>query len=451
MATEASSNGNVLARLDRIPVWPWPRSLLWVLGAGYFFAFFDIVNIGAALPEIAKQFHVSSDAASWAVTASLLAYIVGAYVDGTIADRWGRRVSLAISVALFAIGSIWAAFTFSLGWLIVARVIAGLGIGAEIASVTTYLSEVAPTKVRGRYTSWANVFAYAGFAVVPLVARALVPNFDWGWRALFLIGALGGTTILFMRRNLHETPRWLVAHGREKEAADLIENAEQRAREQTGWDLPPAESAGQNRKSEEFPTLALFKPPYRRRVLLLIAIWFFYYIGNYGWLEMAPTLLQKQGYSIAESLTFLLVTGAGFLAGALLSVLWNDRFERKWSIAVIAAVWSAALFVIGFFPQPVVIMIAGFIASTTIGLLVPIMYTLTAEHFATRARATGVAISDGLGHLGGAAAPAIALWAAGLTGFAGGLSAMAISGLVVIVLIPFTLSVTGRSLESANN
>lgn len=443
-------DANVLARLDRIPVWPWPRKLLWVLGAGYFFAFFDIVNIGAALPEIAKQFNISTDLASWAVTASLFAYIVGAYADGTIADKYGRRISLAISVAFFAVGSIGAAFSFSIGWLIVARVVAGLGIGAEIASVTTYLSEVAPAPVRGRYTSWANVFAYAGFAAVPLIARALVPNFEWGWRALFLIGALGGVTILFMRRGLHETPRWLMSHDREDEALELIESAEKRARETSGKDLPEPEPRGEGEGTSSFPSTALFKPPYRKRVLLLVAIWFFYYIGNYGWLEMAPTLLQKQDYSIADSLTFLVVTGTGFLAGALLSVFYNDRFERKYTIAVIALIWSAGLFVIGFFPQPIVIMVGGFIVSTTIGLLVPIMYTLTAEHFATRARATGVAISDGLGHLGGAAAPAIVLWAAGFAGFAGGLAVMAISGLVVIVLIPFTLSLTGSSLESAH-
>lgn len=115
MAADNPSDQNVIARLDRIPVWPYSYALLWVFGAGYFFAFFDIVNIGAALPVIAKQFGISTDLASWAVTASLFAYIVGAYADGTIADLWGQRISLAISVALFTVGSIGAAFSFSIG------------------------------------------------------------------------------------------------------------------------------------------------------------------------------------------------------------------------------------------------------------------------------------------------------------------------------------------------
>ncbi|EQD27601.1 sugar transport permease, partial [mine drainage metagenome] len=77
--------GDPIARLDRIPVWPYPYSLLWVLGAAYFFAFFDIVNIGAVLPEIASEFHVTATLASSAITAGLIAYIIGAYGIGSLA------------------------------------------------------------------------------------------------------------------------------------------------------------------------------------------------------------------------------------------------------------------------------------------------------------------------------------------------------------------------------
>src|ERR1700691_5063415 len=94
-----------LARLDRIPVWPYERKLLWGVGAGYFFAFFDIVTISYALPVIATQFHVSKGAVSLSVTSSLVGYIVGALADSTIADKWGRRLSLGISVAVFSLGT----------------------------------------------------------------------------------------------------------------------------------------------------------------------------------------------------------------------------------------------------------------------------------------------------------------------------------------------------------
>src|SRR5438270_965161 len=207
-----------LARLDRIPVWPYERKLLWIVGAGFFFAFFDIVTISFAAPVIAQQFHVSKATVTLSVTSSLIGYIIGAFADSQIADRWGRRLSLAVSVAVFSLGTVLAALSTNITELIIFRFIAGLGIGAEIACVTTYIGELAPAPLRGRYTSWATTAAYAGFAVVPFVARALVPTTASGWRILFLIGAVGGLTILFMRRSLPPSPRRLVAHGRRPEA-----------------------------------------------------------------------------------------------------------------------------------------------------------------------------------------------------------------------------------------
>src|ERR1700759_2753841 len=230
---------SVTARLDRIPVWPYERKLLWIVGAGYFFAFFDIVTISFATPVIATQFHVSKATVTLSVTSSLIGYIIGAFADSTISDKWGRKLSLGVSGGVFSLGTILAAVSTNVPELIAFRFIAGLGIGAEIAAVTTYISELSPARLRGRYTSWATTAAYAGFAVVPFIARALVPTFASGWRILFLIGALGGLTILFMRRNLPPSPRWLVTQGRTDEAREMIETAEETALDSIDADRLP--------------------------------------------------------------------------------------------------------------------------------------------------------------------------------------------------------------------
>ena len=443
---------SVTARLDRIPVWPYERKLLWIVGAGYFFAFFDIVTISFAAPVIATQFHVSKATVTLSVTSSLIGYIIGSFADSTIADKWGRKLSLGLSVAVFSLGTILAAVSTNVTQLIIFRFIAGLGIGAEIAAVTTYIGELSPARLRGRYTSWATTAAYAGFSVVPFVARALVPTFASGWRILFLIGALGGVTILIMRRDLPPSPRWLVSQGRDEEAREVVEAAEQSALENIEGDrLPEPEPVPEEAVAERVPIKALLRRPMAGRVGLFVGIWFLYYIGNYGWLTLAPTLFTDKGYSLADSTTYLVVSGIGFLVGAYATTRFSDRFERKYSIALVTVAWAISLLVIGYFVSPAIIIVFGFIASATIGLLVPVMYTYTAEHFPTSARATGIALSDGLGHIGGALAPLIVLdgvytaW-----GFSASFLAMAISGLMAGCLILLGIKATGRSLETVS-
>jgi putative MFS transporter len=437
-----------LARLDRIPVWPYERKLLWVVGAGYFFAFFDIVTISFAAPVIASQFHVSKGAVAASVTSSLIGYIIGAFADSFIADKWGRRLSLGISVAVFSIGTVLAALSTNVTELIIFRFISGLGIGAEIAAVTTYMSELSPARLRGRYTSWATTAAYAGFAVVPFIARGLVPTFASGWRVLFGIGALGGFTILFMRRSLPHSPRWLVSQGRTEEATEVVAEAEETAREHVDGDLPQPEHVPEEAPAEGLPIRALLRRPMAGRVALFVAIWFVYYIGNYGWLTLAPTLFTDKGYSLADSITYLLVSGIGFLVGAFATTRFSDRFERKYAIMASAAAWGGSLLVIGYAVSPTIIIVFGFIASLTIGLLVPMLYTYTAEHFPTSARATGVAMSDGLGHIGGALCPLIILGANSAWGFSAAFLVMAITGFVAGALLLFGIRATGRSLET---
>ena len=251
---------------------------------------------------------------------------------------------------------------------------------------------------------------------------------------MFVIAAVGGLAMIPLRTRLPESPHWLVERGEEEEALALVEEAERFAATRE----PP-------------PPLAELKPPIALRSFwvsapLFLAFWLIYYVGNYGWLTLAPTMLTNEGFSLTSSLSFLCVTGIGLIVGALGSVRYSERFERKFTIAVSLVVFAVALIVIGLAPVAAVIIVFGFIVSATIGFAVPLMYVNTAEQFSGQLRARGVAMGDGVGHLGGASAPLVILPAAA-AGFFWGMGLMALTGLIAAVLILFGQRMTGRAMN----
>lgn len=429
---------DALARLDRLPRWPWSRALLVNLGGSFFFAFFDIIVIGATLPTITGQFGVSAAQGGYAVTSGLVGLVIGSFVGAAIASRRSRALALQLALWVFAAGMALSVVSPNLTWLIVARFIAGLGIGADIAVVVTYVAEISPLRSRGRVTGFTTICGYVGIAVVPFLALLVTTDVTWGWRALFAFGALGAVILVLTRRHLPPSPRLLAERGQEEELDALVAQAEERVRAKVG-ELPPVEPSAPERRSGVRLRRGL--------VAVFTLAWLLYYFGNYGWLVVAPTLLTENGFAIASSLTFLAIANVGLVAGAVVSYVVADRFERKWLLVITFTVWALALALIGMLGTGSVIAVLGFAASCTVGLGVPLFYAYTAEHFSSRMRPWGMAWTDGVGHLGGAVAPHVLIGLSLTAAFLG----MAASGVLVVLVLLFTTRTKGRSLEDISS
>lgn len=440
----------ILARLDRLPLWPHDKAVLWVVGFGYLMAFFDITNVSFALPVFTKVFGLRPAQEALPITSSLIGYVVGSWIGSVLADLYGRKRGIFSATLLFSIGSVFTAFSFSAGAMVVGRLVTGMGIGAEIAVISAYISEMAPAGLRGRYTAMANVFAMVGLGIVPVVALGLVPQFSWGWRAMFLLGSLGLLTFLALPR-LPESPRWLVSKGRCREAESIIEAAEGRARRRTGRPLLPVPDIPPETESRGFPAAALFRRPFRKRMTLLLVLWFVWYLGTYAWLGLGPTFFVERGFSLTRSIVFMLTSSVAFPLGSLLATAIGDRFERQHIILAGLLIWTASFVLIGITDSAAVLYVAVFLLSISNGCYVPLLYALTAESCPTQARATGVALTDGVGHIGGAVGPVIALaayqWGGIESRFTTVFLFMALSGLITAMLIPFTIKATRRSLS----
>ena len=445
--SSARHGGELLARMERIPVWAFPSSFLAIIGLGYFFTFYDITNIGFAMPAIASQFGLTgSESLFVALAVGLIGYIIGSYLIGSLADRYGRFNMMLITMAITAIGSFGDAAATGIVTLAVWRFVTGMGVGADLNLVSTYISELAPSGRRGRISVLTFLVGIIGQAVTPFVALALVPNFVIGWRVLFAIGGVIALIAISVRFKLPESPRWLVLHGKVDEAEKIVSGMESFALKK-GCILEKPKKLEINPERGKFPTSYLFKKDYALRLLALASMWFFWYIGNYGFLGDAATLISAHSTTIANSILFLAVGAIGYPVGALIMLKLADRYERKLLIFSATVVWLLGMVLIGSFASNAAIMLGAFFASLALGLYLQVAYTFTSESYPTRARASGFALSDGIGHIGGALGALALPLVVSAFGFSIGFVAIGITGLIAGLIALTGPSVSRLALE----
>lgn len=421
-----------------------PWTYLAIVGTGYFFTFYDIADIGFAIPQVQTQFHLSSGESTFlALAIGLIGYAIGSLVIGVLADRVGRFRMLIVTITLTAIGSFGDAASGSLAVLIVFRFITGMGVGADLNLVSTYIGELSPSRLRGRISVLTFLIGIIGQAVTPLIALALIPSLHDGWRWLFIIGGVIAVIALVARFELPESPRWLALHGRVDEADRLVGEMEERARQRGDQLAEPDPSTVDTRSG--MPFADLLAPPYLRRVIVFLALWFFWYIGNYGFLGDAADLFKHQGLSAGTA--YLAIGAAGYPIGAAIMIAGIDRFERKRLLFGSSAVWLVAMVLIGTAASEAVVIIGAFLASTALGMFLQAGYTYTAESFPTRARASGFALCDGIGHGGGALGGLLLPSIVSSLSFFAGFTMIGVTGLIAGAIALAGPAASGLSLE----
>jgi MFS family permease len=182
----------------------------------------------------------SGSIASW----YLIGEIIGALFFGRLSDKLGRRNLFMVTLGVYLIGSGLTAVTMAgSGWLVflyATRILAGMGIGGEYAAINSAIDEMIPARYRGRVDVAVNG-TYWGGALIGTAATLFLLNHlpaDWGWRTAFLVGPVLALSIIYVRRNLPESPRWQIMHGREQAAEGSIAEIENDVEESRG-PVPP--------------------------------------------------------------------------------------------------------------------------------------------------------------------------------------------------------------------
>jgi MFS family permease len=415
---------SIIGRLDRITIWSLPSLFIWVIGVGFLFTFFDIFDINVSFIQTCTQIvpHCTPESAGQSIGTpvfwNLVGYVVGTLVLSPLADRFGRRDILLVTMALTGLGSLWTAFTNDLTTFTLARFVTGVGIGADLAIVNTYINEVAPRAGRARYTSliffmsalgaffgiWLGLYLTTPAAPFPngLPFALAGPGFGSGWRLMYIIGAVLALIGLLVRFQLPESPRWLLARGREAEADAIVGGMERRASRRVTLAEPAPPVSAEVGASRIVYAEVLGNPTYLRRTIVLLLVWLIGYVTIYAFAVGYTTALASLKYPPPEAGMIAAVGVFGFIACAIVAYAWGEHLERKRWLPISALLTLIGSLIIGLAGQSLAVAFIGsFIIFFGFNLWVPMTYSWSAESFPTRARATGFALVDGVGHIGG--------------------------------------------------
>jgi MFS transporter, putative metabolite:H+ symporter len=387
------------ARLDRLASSRHVWNLVILISLGACFEFYDLFLTAYVVPGMAKEGLFSPQSLGiFGILAPLkvagpgtfvFALFAGLWVGtmafGWVADAYGRRFIFTFSLVWYCISTLIMAFQTTGFGIDLWRFIAGIGIGVELVTIDTYISELIPVHTRGRAFAINQFIAFCAVPVVAFLAYILGAEH---WRWVVVIGAIGAIFVWWLRLGVPESPRWLARHGRTAEAEAIVADIESKVQAEHGrlppvGALPPAE-VGEGSFAE------LWDSPYGGRAVLLSVFNFFQTFGYYGFAAWVPTLLIAKGINITTSLQYAFIIAIANPIGPLLCSTIGERMERKWQICLAALGIGVFGMLFAWQSSPGLLILFGVLVTLSNNWLSYAFHGYQAELFPTRIRSRAI-------------------------------------------------------------
>ncbi len=409
-----SSGPGLLDSLDDSKISRFQIKIMFVSGMGFFTDAYDLFVIGIVVYLLKSQWHLDTSQVSLLNSITLAASAVGALVFGRVADILGRKRIYGYEVLILAIGAIASAFSPNYTFLLISRAVLGIGIGGDYPVSATIMSEYAGKNTRGRMVGAVFANQAAGLIVGPLIASIFLASGmsdNLTWRLLLGLGAIPGLAVFYLRRQIHETPRFAMAGGATEEAEAAVAAAT--GKTASGAPAPAVSTAVESKARIPQSALGGFLILARSRRMLLwligaAACWMlldFCYYGNTISTPEILALLNPKASELHNILVQLLIFVVFAVPGYVVAILFLDKTGRK------------TIQTLGFGMMAVMFLLLGLIPSaTTVAATFIILYGISyfftefgpntttfiypSEIFPVEVRTTASGIAAGAGKMG---------------------------------------------------
>ena len=362
---------------------------------------YDLAVVGIALPSIMKDMGVDPTSAGFMVSAALFGMMFGAITLGTLADRLGRRMTIALCIALFSIFTAAAGLTKDPVTFGVMRFFAGIGIGGVMPNVIAHMTEFAPKKIRSMMVT----MMFSGYSVGSILAAVLGKGLieSYGWQSVFLAAGAPLILIPFILKSLPESMPFLLQKGRVAELKGIAAKLDPTYAPLSGDRfVVPNED-----KPDSAPIRHLFHEGRGFSTILCWIACFMCLFMVYALSSWLTKLMITAGYSLGSALTFVLVLNLGAIAGAVGGGWLTDRLHPKYVLVGMYALAAVSITMLGYkMSTELLYVFVALAGASTIGTQI-VNCAYIGQFYPMAVRSTGIGWALGVGRGGAILAPIV--------------------------------------------
>lgn len=444
-----AANAELVARIERLPVTRRLMLIRVVVGVATFFDAYTVLAIAFAMPQLVSEWKLTPAEVGMIISAGYIGQLVGAVIFGSLAERLGRLKTLFITIVLFVSMDVACLFAWSGMSMLLFRFFQGIGTGGEVPVASAYINEFVGAEKRGRFFLLYEVIFPIGLMFAGMAGFFLVPIY--GWKAMFIVGLVPSILTIPLRWFLPESPRWLAARGRIKEADAVVSLLENDVTKRGGVLSEPVIKPLDARATARSNWRELFQGIYKGRTFTIWALWGCVYVVNNGLITWLPTL-YKQVFQLPlqTSLAYGWITSSVGVVASIVCALMIDKVGRK--------PWYATAFLVVVVPLLSLTWLGAttatqvlVLATVTYACLQTIAFSLylySAELYPTRMRAIGTGFGSAWLRAGSALGPILVGYIVGDFGIRyvfAAFAAVALAG--GLVTLRFAIETKGRVLE----